>query len=95
MCPFSFTFVLLIDYGYCIVIGTADELTGQAVHAFATLKLYVSLSITSSTVLIFSSEFTYDHNNERELVKELILQVRKVIGPFATPKASTSSRTSK
>ncbi|KAG5635844.1 acetyl-CoA synthetase [Sphagnurus paluster] len=52
------------------VIGTADELTGQAVHAFVTLK----------------PEFTYDVNNESGLVKELVLQVRKVIGPFAAPK---------
>jgi len=52
------------------VIGTVDELTGQAVHAFVTLK----------------PEFAYDPNNETELNKELILQVRKVIGPFAAPK---------
>ncbi|KAG1886527.1 hypothetical protein F4604DRAFT_1900295 [Suillus subluteus] len=52
------------------VIGTADELTGQAVFAFVTLK----------------PEFTYDHNDEASLAKELVLQVRKVIGPFAAPK---------
>ncbi|KAF8066861.1 hypothetical protein FPV67DRAFT_1496744 [Lyophyllum atratum] len=52
------------------VIGTADELTGQAVFAFVTLK----------------PEFAYDPNNETDLVKELVLQVRKVIGPFAAPK---------
>ncbi|KAJ7192105.1 acetate--CoA ligase [Mycena pura] len=50
------------------VIGTADELTGQAVFAFVTLK----------------PEFTYD--SEPDLIKELVLQVRKVIGPFAAPK---------
>lgn len=52
------------------VIGTADELTGQAVYAFVTLK----------------PEFSYDENKEDELAKELVLQVRKVIGPFAAPK---------
>ncbi|KAH8102116.1 acetate--CoA ligase [Cristinia sonorae] len=52
------------------VIGTADELTGQAVYAFVTLK----------------PEFTYDPNDEAALAKELTLQVRKVIGPFAAPK---------
>jgi len=52
------------------VIGTADELTGQAVYAFVTLK----------------PEFSYDQNNEAALAKELVLQVRKVIGPFAAPK---------
>ncbi|KAG8835825.1 acetyl-CoA synthetase [Serendipita sp. 399] len=50
------------------VIGTADELTGQAVHAFVTLKP------------------DFDVDNETELSKELTLQVRKVIGPFAAPK---------
>ncbi|KAG6380401.1 hypothetical protein JVT61DRAFT_8520 [Boletus reticuloceps] len=52
------------------VIGTADELTGQAVYAFVTLK----------------PEFAYDPNDEAGLSKELVLQVRKVIGPFAAPK---------
>ena len=33
-----------------------------------------------------SSEFKYDPNNESALIKELVLQVRKVIGPFAAPK---------
>ena len=32
------------------------------------------------------SEFKYDPNNEAALNKELVLQVRKVIGPFAAPK---------
>jgi acyl-CoA synthetase (AMP-forming)/AMP-acid ligase II len=31
-------------------------------------------------------EFKYDTNNEAALAKELVLQVRKVIGPFAAPK---------
>ena len=34
----------------------------------------------------FCSEFKYDPNDEASLAKELILQVRKVIGPFAAPK---------
>ena len=54
-------------------IGTADDITGQAVYAFVTLK----------------PEFAHDHGNpeaEAALVKELTLQVRKVIGPFAAPK---------
>ncbi|KIK64245.1 hypothetical protein GYMLUDRAFT_40534 [Collybiopsis luxurians FD-317 M1] len=52
------------------VIGTADELTGQAVNAFVTMK----------------PEFSYDSATEPALTKELILQVRKIIGPFAAPK---------
>ncbi|KAF8635001.1 hypothetical protein AX15_000614 [Amanita polypyramis BW_CC] len=51
-------------------IGTPDELTGQAVSVFVTLK----------------PEFKYDPQEEPALAKELILQVRKVIGPFAAPK---------
>ncbi|CAG8694352.1 30880_t:CDS:2 [Gigaspora margarita] len=45
------------------VIGVYDELTGQSVHAFVTLKPNCSTD-----------------------VKELTLQIRKVIGPFAAPK---------
>ncbi|KAF9793523.1 acetate--CoA ligase [Thelephora terrestris] len=52
------------------VIGVSDDLTGQTVYAFVTLK----------------PEFTYNPNDEGSLAKELILQVRKVIGPFAAPK---------
>ncbi|KAG0307883.1 acetyl-CoA synthetase [Dissophora globulifera] len=49
------------------VIGAADDVTGQCIHAFVCLKPGVS-----------------KHSND--LSKELILQVRKVIGPFASPK---------
>jgi len=52
------------------VIGASDELTGQAVHAFVTLK----------------PEFKYNPDDETGLDKELMLQVRKVIGSFASPK---------
>lgn len=49
------------------VVGVADELTGQAVNAFVSIK---------------------DGNNvDDALRKDLILQVRKSIGPFAAPKA--------
>ncbi|KAF5096315.1 hypothetical protein D0Z00_002822 [Geotrichum galactomycetum] len=48
------------------VVGVADELTGQAVIAFVSLK---------------SGEAT------PELRKELVLQVRREIGPFAAPKS--------
>ena len=49
------------------MVGVADELTGQAVNAFVSLK---------------------DRNqNSEQLLKDLVLQVRRSIGPFATPKA--------
>ena len=49
------------------MVGVADELTGQAVNAFVSLK-------------------DRDQNSE-QLLKDLVLQVRRSIGPFATPKA--------
>lgn len=70
------------------VIGTADELTGQAVHAFVTLKPYVFFLHRLPFILpddLLHREFSYD-GGEAELKKELTLQVRKVIGPFAAPK---------
>lgn len=52
------------------VVGVADELTGQAVIAFVSLK-----AANGHTGLY------------PELRKELILQVRREIGPFAAPKS--------
>lgn len=49
------------------MIAGHDDLTGQCIHAFCTLKPLA-------------------HDNSEELMKELILQVRKTIGPFAKPK---------
>lgn len=48
------------------VVGGNDDLTGQCIHAFVSLKPGVEVTDT--------------------LDKELILQVRKMIGPFAAPK---------
>ncbi|KAI8989276.1 acetyl-coenzyme A synthetase [Pilobolus umbonatus] len=48
------------------VVGGQDDLTGQCIHAFATLKP--------------------NTDDSEGLDRELSLQVRKVIGPFATPK---------
>lgn len=49
------------------VVGVADELTGQTVNAFVSLK---------------------EGNETSEQVrKDLVMQVRKSIGPFAAPKA--------
>ncbi|KAI9300151.1 acetyl-coenzyme A synthetase [Cunninghamella echinulata] len=48
------------------VVGGTDDLTGQCIHAYTTLKPNVE--------------------DTEGLEKELSLQVRKVIGPFATPK---------
>jgi acetyl-CoA synthetase len=36
--------------------------------------------------LAFFSEFKFDPSDEAAFVKELVLQVRKTIGPFAAPK---------
>ncbi|KAI8335989.1 acetyl-coenzyme A synthetase [Choanephora cucurbitarum] len=48
------------------VVGGQDDLTGQCIHAYCTLKPNI--------------------DDSEGLDKELALQVRKVIGPFATPK---------
>ena len=49
------------------VVGITDELTGQAVNAFVSLK---------------------EGNESNDQVrKDLVLQVRKSIGPFAAPKS--------
>lgn len=56
------------------VVGCNDDVTGQAVHAFVTMK----------------PEFDAN-TNETDLAKELVLQVRKVIGPFAAPKKIVST----
>jgi acetyl-CoA synthetase len=50
------------------VVGVSDELTGQAVNAFVSLK------------------GGNEHNDQ--IKKDLVLQVRKSIGPFAAPKVS-------
>jgi acetyl-CoA synthetase len=52
------------------VVGCPDDVTGQAVHAFVTMK----------------PEYDSKSTDDPELAKELTLQVRKVIGPFAAPK---------
>ena len=49
------------------MVGITDELTGQAVNAFVSLKDGVEAS--------------------EQTKKDLVLQVRKSIGPFAAPKA--------
>ena len=48
------------------VVGTPDDLTGQAINAFVSLKEGVDAT--------------------PQLQKELVMQVRKSIGPFAAPK---------
>lgn len=53
--------------GEAAVVGINDELTGQAVNAFVSIK--------------------EGHEINDQLRKDLILQVRKSIGPFAAPKA--------
>lgn len=50
------------------VIGGHDDLTGQCIHAFCTLKPDTA-------------------ENSENLIQNLVLQVRKTIGPFAKPSA--------
>jgi len=53
--------------GEAAVVGINDELTGQAVNAFVSLK--------------------QGNETNDEVRKDLVMQVRKSIGPFAAPKA--------
>ncbi|CEJ00764.1 Putative Acetyl-coenzyme a synthetase [Rhizopus microsporus] len=48
------------------VVGAQDDLTGQAIHAFVSLKPHIQVN--------------------EGLDRELVLTVRKIIGPFAAPK---------
>lgn len=50
------------------VVGIPDEVTGQSICAYVSLKP------------------TFSYDSEEALVKELVLQVRRHIGPFAAPK---------
>jgi acetyl-CoA synthetase len=60
------------------VVGSHDDITGQAVYAFVTMK----------------PEFDLEATKEDALAKELAIQVRKVIGPFAAPKKIVSANAS-
>lgn len=60
------------------VVGISDELTGQAVIAFVSLK--------SGYVQDNASEGDSEHVTPHDIRRELILQVRGEIGPFAAPK---------
>ncbi len=60
--------IILIDMvAEAAVVGITDELTGQAVNAFVSLK--------------------EGNETSDQVRKDLVLQVRKSIGPFAAPKA--------
>ncbi|KAI1313057.1 acetyl-CoA synthetase [Mortierella claussenii] len=58
------------------VIGATDEVTGQCIHAFVCLKPSQGTSSSPRP----------GHHYTPDLIKELTVQVRKVIGPFAAPK---------
>jgi acetyl-CoA synthetase len=62
------------------VVGVADELTGQAIIAFVSLKAGYLVEANSEI------KDSADHITPEKLRRELILQVRGEIGPFAGPK---------
>lgn len=66
----------IADSRFFVVVGTADDLTGQAVHAYVCMKE--------------ESDYSKAPEKEAELKKALGIQVRKVIGPFAAPKKIVS-----
>ncbi|KAF5095157.1 hypothetical protein D0Z03_001896 [Geotrichum reessii] len=70
------------------VVAIADELTGQAVAAFVTIQpdrlRILSPTATSTSASAFAAA-TFSSTAE-SLKRELTLQVRRSIGPFAAPK---------
>ena len=65
------------------VVGTADELTGQCIpphHFTPNFKFLTILAVNAFVAL------KDDVKGTPQLSKELIMQVRKAIGPFAAPK---------
>ena len=48
--------------------------------------MHILIYFCSPLFFCFCREFTFDPSDEAGLTKELTLQVRKVIGPFAAPK---------
>ena len=61
------------------VVGITDELTGQAVVAFVSLK--------DGYLADNAVEGDANHISPDNLRRELVLQVRGEIGPFAAPKS--------
>lgn len=81
----------LVEHGAVVesaVVAIADELTGQAVAAFVTIQpdrlRIVSPMATSPSASAFAA-VTFSPTAE-SLKRELTLQVRRSIGPFAAPK---------
>lgn len=70
------------DVSEAAVIGINDELTGQAIIAFVSLKKKTGDDPMEVDL----------HASPEELRRELILQVRSEIGPFAAPKAIITVR---
>ena len=85
----------LIEYASvaeAAVVGVHDELTGQAVNAFVSIKSYAggsddknnSTGANGSSASTAGGEAAASTDHVR---KDLVLQVRRSIGPFAAPKA--------
>jgi len=92
----SFSFFFLSS-----VVGTADDLTGQAVYAFGSFLFSFSISSRSLGLdaddplsLFFLSsvamkpEFDFKAHKEADLLKELTLQVRKVSNVLVSSSSS-------
>ncbi len=70
-------------------VGANDEVTGQGMFRNRVLPLDPTLTHSSAAVHAFvcmKPNFEILPGKEAELQKELAIQVRKTIGPFAAPK---------
>ncbi|KAI0305303.1 hypothetical protein B0F90DRAFT_1809075 [Multifurca ochricompacta] len=84
------------EHGYIWIKGRVDDVINVSGHRLSTAEIESALILhpgVAETAVIavyafvtLKPEFKYDLNDESALTKELTLQVRKVIGPFAAPK---------
>jgi len=88
--------------GYYWIRGRVDDVVNVSGHRLSTAEIEAALlshpAVAEAAVVGIADEFTGqsvnsfvslkgDYKNTPELKKEMILQVRKQIGPFAAPKA--------
>lgn len=74
------------------VVGTADELTGQAVYAFGPFRpallsrTHVYSHADWDGAVTMKPEFDFKTHKEADLLKELVMQVRKSVASLSSPR---------
>ncbi|KAJ7719548.1 acetyl-coenzyme a synthetase 1 [Mycena maculata] len=78
--------------GYIWIRGRVDDVINVSGHRLSTVEIEGAYAqrrggdCGGAVIGTADREFTYDADKETALMEELVLQVRKVIGPFAAPK---------